>query len=109
MSYRWVMKYLLDSFKDTAQSERASSAARCVAGKDTNQREGPKEIVELAKPLKEKILFVQKYANTSFVNVVLVKPFLHPAGEDGGEAGNNAGRNHQQHPPQRPEETKRKD
>ena len=34
MSYRWVMKYLPDRFKDSAQSERASSAARCAAGEN---------------------------------------------------------------------------
>jgi len=34
-----------------------------------------KILVELTEPPKEKILTVQKYANTSFVNVVLVKPF----------------------------------
>jgi len=76
MSYTWVMKYLPDSFKDTAQSEkRSGSVTRRVTGKDAKRREDPKEIVELTEPPKEKILTVQKYANTSFVNVVLMKPF----------------------------------
>lgn len=31
MSYRWVMKYLPEKYKDKSQSEKASSAARCAA------------------------------------------------------------------------------
>ena len=76
MSYRWVMKYLPSSFKDEVQSERrAGLVARRATGKDTKQREGPKEIVELMEPPKEKILTIQKYANTHFVNVIVEKPF----------------------------------
>jgi len=71
MSYTWVMKYLPDKFKDSAQSERANSATRRVA----KQHEEPKEEEEVTEPPKEKILTIQKYANTSFVNVLLERPF----------------------------------
>ena len=75
MSYRWVMKFLPKSFKDAAQSKRASSAARRAAGKDIKQHEEPNGIAELTEPPKEKILTVRKYANTRFVNVMVEKPF----------------------------------
>jgi hypothetical protein len=56
MSYRWVMKYLPEKFKDYYQSERASLAARHAA-----QR-------EWLKPLKpgDKLVEVTKYVNTKF-------------------------------------------
>jgi hypothetical protein len=75
MSYTWVMKYLPEKFKDGAQSERATSATRRVAGKDAERLEGSKVIVEFMDPPKEKILTIQKYANTHFVNVIVEKPF----------------------------------
>jgi len=75
MSYQWVMKYLPEKFKEHLQSERAKSALRRRAGENPKRREEPKEIAELTEPPKGKILTVQKYANTSFVNIVLVKPF----------------------------------
>jgi transcriptional regulator with XRE-family HTH domain len=70
MSYRWVMKYLPNQFKDDVKSESARAARR--AAEDAKRSEEPKEIVE---PPKEKILTVQKYANTHFVNVIVEKPF----------------------------------
>jgi len=76
MSYRWVVKYLPDKFKDRAQSERrTSSVARCATRKDAKRHEEPKEIVELTGPPKEKILTVRKYANTHFVNVMVERFF----------------------------------
>jgi hypothetical protein len=74
MSYRWVMKYLPEQFKNCVKSESAR-ATRRVAEEDLKRREEPKEIAELMEPPKEKVLAVQKYANTSFVNVFLEKPF----------------------------------
>jgi ParB-like chromosome segregation protein Spo0J len=73
MSYRWVMKYLPSSFKDGVKSESAHAARR--AAEDAKRSEEPKEIVELMKSPKEKILTIQKYANTHFVNVIVEKPF----------------------------------
>jgi hypothetical protein len=73
MSYRWVMKYLPNQFKDNVKSDSARAARR--AAEDVKRHEEPKEIVELTEPPKEKILTIQKYANTHFVNVVVEKPF----------------------------------
>jgi len=53
------MKYLPDGFKDSVKLESAR-ATRRIAEKD-----------ELTEPPKEKISTIQKYANTSFVNVLL--------------------------------------
>ena len=62
MSYRWVMKYLPERFKDSAQLERARSAARHAA-----------EIGKLPDP-PEEVLTIKTYANTDFVNIVMKKP-----------------------------------
>jgi hypothetical protein len=74
MSYQWVMKYLPEKFKDDVKSESAR-ALRRRAEEDPKRCEEPKEIVELTELPKEKILTIQKYANTHFVNVILEKPF----------------------------------
>ena len=73
MSYPWVMKYLPEKFKDGIKSESARALRR--RAEDPKRREDPKEIVELMEPPKEKILTIQKYANTHFVNVIVEKPF----------------------------------
>jgi len=73
MSYQWVMKYLPEKFKDGIKSESARALRR--RAEDPKRREDPKEIVELMEPPKEKILIIQKYANTHFVNVIVEKPF----------------------------------
>jgi len=62
MSYTWVMKYLPERFKDSAQSERAGTATRRVA-----------EIDKLLDP-PEGMLTIKTYANTDFVNIVVKKP-----------------------------------
>jgi hypothetical protein len=66
MSYRWVMKYLPEQFKDGIQSERASSAARRAA------KEDPKRLVsfELEEPPKGAVA-IKAYGNTNFVNIML--------------------------------------
>ena len=56
MSYRWVVKYLPEKFKDECQSQRASSAARRAAGIT--------KLLGLLKPPREKLLEIGKYANT---------------------------------------------
>jgi len=56
------MKYLPDRFKDSVKSESAH-AIRRIATKD-----------KLTEPPKEKILTIKKYANASFINVLLEKP-----------------------------------
>jgi len=61
MSYTWVMKYLPERFKDSAQSERAGTATRRVAGID-----------KLVDP-PEDMLTIKTYANTDFVNIVVKK------------------------------------
>jgi len=63
MSYTWVMKYLPDRFKDNVKSESAR-ATRRVATED-----------KLTKLPKEKILTIQKYRNTNFVNVIIEQHF----------------------------------
>ena len=69
MSYRWVMKYLPEKFEDNVKSE---SATRPVTKNDSKCGVVS---VELTEPPKEKILTIQKYANTHFVNVMVEKPF----------------------------------
>jgi hypothetical protein len=76
MSYRWVMKYLPEKFKDGTKSERRSGSVTCrVTGKDAKQHEETKEIAELTAPPEKQFLTVKKYANTHFVNVMVKKPF----------------------------------
>ena len=60
MSYRWVAKYLPGRFKDSVKSE--ARVARYATNED-----------KLTDPPKEKILTVQKYGNTDFVNIFLEK------------------------------------
>ena len=62
MSYTWVMKYLPERFKDSAQSERAGAATRRVAG-----------IGKLLDP-PEDVLTIKTYGNTDFVNIIVKKP-----------------------------------
>jgi len=63
MSYTWVMKYLPDRFKDNVKSENAR-ATRRVATED--------KLTELPN---KKILTIQKYRNTNFVNVIIEQKF----------------------------------
>lgn len=67
MSYRWVMKYLPNRFKDRLQSERASSAAHYAAG----------VLTELLRPPKRRgSLMIKNYTNTDFVCLTLEKKFF---------------------------------
>ena len=59
MSYTWVMKYLPNRFKDSAQSDRAGTATRHVAGID-----------KLVDP-PEDVLTIKTYANADFVNIMV--------------------------------------
>ncbi|MCD6240561.1 hypothetical protein J7K27_03435 [Candidatus Bathyarchaeota archaeon] len=71
MSYRWVMKYLPDKFKDNLQSQRRTGAvARCAT------RKNPKHVIplELEEPPKG-ALAIKTYRNTNFVNIMLQKKF----------------------------------
>lgn len=63
MSYTWVMKYLPYRFKDNVKSESARATWR-VAEED-----------KLMEPLKEKILTIQNYRNTDFINILIEKTF----------------------------------
>jgi len=74
MSYRWVMKYLPDRFKDDAQSERASSAARRAAGENPERGTKRRVIPEFEEPPKGTVT-IKAYTTTSFVNVMLEKKF----------------------------------
>ena len=74
MSYRWVMKYLPDRFKDDAQSERASSAARRAAGENPERGTKRRVIPEFEEPPKGAVM-IKVYTNTNFVNVMLEKKF----------------------------------
>lgn len=66
MSYRWVMKYLPDRFKDSTQSGRASLAARRATG----------IFDELLRPPKmEGALKIKNYVNTDFVSLILERGF----------------------------------
>jgi len=67
MSYRWVMKYLPDKFKDESQKERASSAARRAATK-------MRKLLEFLKPPEEKLLTIGNYKNTERLHVIVEKP-----------------------------------
>jgi hypothetical protein len=63
MSYTWVMKYLPYRFKDSVKSESARATWH-VAEKGM-----------LIDPPKEKILTIQNYRNTNFINITLEKTF----------------------------------
>ena len=82
MSYRWVMKYLPDKYKAEPEKGKRLKLPNLTnvkvahhATEDTKRREESKEIAELTKPPKEKILTVRKYANTHFVNVMVERFF----------------------------------
>jgi len=66
MSYRWVMKYLPDRFKDEVKSENASAARRAAAR--------IKKLLDFRKPPREKLLTVNKYGNTDRLHVIFEKP-----------------------------------
>jgi len=71
MSYRWVMKYLPEKFKDSAQSERAASAARHAAKEDPERRVVSFKLEEPP----QGVVAVKAYGNTNFVKVMLEKRF----------------------------------
>jgi len=74
MSYRWVMKYLPDRFKDPLQSERRSGL---VARHATRI----KKILELLSPPKRNLLTVNKYGNTGRLHVIFEPPIYKGARE----------------------------
>jgi len=62
MSYTWVMKYLPDRFKDSAQSERRTGpVTRRVTG------------IDLLDPPQD-VLIIKTYGNVDFVNILVKKP-----------------------------------
>jgi len=67
MSYRWVMKYLPDRFKDDSQSERASSAARCAATK-------VRKMLDFLRPPSTKLVTVNRYGNSDRLHVIFERP-----------------------------------
>ena len=78
MSHRWVLRYLPSKFKDSFQSNRASSAARLVA----------KILSEFSKPPKDKgMVDIKKYKNGTFVAVILEKYFFEEFQRDSLELG----------------------
>ncbi|MFX1533014.1 MAG: hypothetical protein ACFFDI_02125 [Promethearchaeota archaeon] len=62
MSYRWVLKYLPDKYKDQIQSKRRADAHYASAKKWLT-------------PIPEGILEVKSFANTEFINVLIRKDF----------------------------------
>lgn len=63
MSYRWVIKYLPDRFKDNSQSKRASMTAAKI-----------RKLLEFLKPPEEKLLTIGKYENTNRLHIIVEKP-----------------------------------
>jgi len=69
MSYRWVVKYLPDKYKDPRQSQRRSHASS-----DAHHATGL--LAEVLEPPKRKdALKISKYGNTDFVLLMLDKTF----------------------------------
>jgi hypothetical protein len=67
MSYTWVMKYLPQRFKDSAQSERRTGLVT---------RRITRILDEFLRPPKrEGALKIKNYANTDFVTLILKKDF----------------------------------
>jgi hypothetical protein len=69
MSYRWVMKYLPDNFKDSAQSERDNSATHHAAGRNCKRSVIS---IELEEPPRDAVA-IKAYRNTDFVNTMVTK------------------------------------
>ena len=66
MSYRWVVKYMPSTYKDSKQSERAHPAARRTT----------EILVEIFEPPRRKAtLMVKGYANTDFISLMIDKCF----------------------------------
>jgi len=69
MSYRWVVKYLPEKYKDPTQSRRRSHASS-----DAHHATGL--LAEVLEPPKRKdCLKINKYGNTEFVLLMLDKTF----------------------------------
>jgi hypothetical protein len=68
-------KYLPEKFKDDVKGPRLLVLYAVEQKKIPSAVKSHKEIVELTEPPKEKILIVQKYANTHFVNIIVEKSF----------------------------------
>jgi len=81
MSYRWVMKYLPDKFKERAGLGGPSKALKLDKNQEKSQKSkvarratGEEELL-LTVPPEKKVVTVKNYANTHFVNVIVEKPF----------------------------------
>jgi len=66
MSYRWVMKYLPDRFKDEVKSENASAARRAA----TRVR----KLLDFLKPPPKKLVTVNRYGNSDRLHVIFERP-----------------------------------
>lgn len=78
MSYRWVIKYIPERFKDSLQSERASSAAHRAA----------ETLEELLRPSKRKwVIMIKNYANADFVSLIVERDFFEEFERDSLELG----------------------
>jgi len=81
MSYRWVMKYLPDKFKERAGLGGPSKALKLDKSQEKSQKSKvvrcatEEEELLLTAPPEKKVLEVREYANTHFVNVMVEKPF----------------------------------
>jgi len=82
MSYRWVMKYLPDKYKERPQKHEVLTQTSKVARRATIFLE------ELLKPpRREGALRVKKYTNTDFVSLMLEKSFYEEFERDSLELG----------------------
>jgi ParB-like chromosome segregation protein Spo0J len=80
MSYRWVMQYLSDKYKERLGLGGPSKALKFDKSKEKTQkskvaRHATVEDELLFSDPQEKILTIKNYANTGFVNIILEKRF----------------------------------